>query len=156
MSSVEIDVKANTNQAERAMLELTRDVDKLVDKAKRLQDRRESDRKRIRDDVREMRVSQRKPEVGVKVINNNINDLGNSLNNLTELFESFADKIGGSFSDFYAKIQLFGGAFNKFAHKVVQIHTASAKSPKLKSAEEATKEAIEEMKLEMENLKEKL
>lgn len=146
MSSVEIDVKANTNQAERAMLELTRDVDKLVDKAKRLQDRRESDRKRIRDDVREMRVSQRKPEVGVKVINNNINDLGNSLNNLTELFESFADKIGGSFSDFYAKIQLFGGAFNKFAHKVVQIHTASAKSPKPKSAEEATKEAIEEMK----------
>ena len=62
MSSVEIDVKANTNQAERAMLELTRDVDKLVDKAKRLQDRRESDRKRIRDDVREMRVSQRKRE----------------------------------------------------------------------------------------------
>lgn len=108
MSSVEIDVKANTNQAERAMLELMRDVDKLIDRAKRLQDRRESDRKRIRDDVREMRVSQRKPEVGVKVINNNINDLGNSLNNLTELFESFADKIGGSFSDFYAKIQLFG------------------------------------------------
>ena len=44
MSSIEIDVKANTNQAERAMLELTRDVDKLVDRAKRLQDRRESDR----------------------------------------------------------------------------------------------------------------
>ncbi len=133
MSSVEIDVKANTGQAERAMLELTRDVDKLVDRAKRLQDSREGDRKRIRDDVREMRVSQRKPEVGVKVINNNINDLGHSLNNLTELFETFADKVGGSFSDSYAKLQGRSGAiirfvFSRFLVKVsrffcVLIHT---------------------------------
>lgn len=71
------------------MLELTRDVDKLVDRAKRLQDRRESDRKRIRDDVREMRVSQRKPEVGVKVINNNTTEPGNSasLNNTFSLLK---------------------------------------------------------------------
>lgn len=144
MSSVEIDVKANTGQAERAMLELTRDVDKLVDRAKRLQDRREGDRKRIRDDVREMRVSQRKPEVGVKVINNNINDLGNSLNNLTELFESFADKIGGSFSDFYAKLQMFGKAFDKVKHSIISRSVVEAYKNNPKSLETAIKDTLKE------------
>lgn len=144
MSSVEIDVKANTNQAERAMLELTRDVDKLVDKAKRLQDRRESDRKRIRDDVREMRVSQRKPEVGVKVINNNINDLGNSLENLTNLFESFADKIGGSFSDFYAKLQMFASAFYKVKSSIVSASVVETYRGNPKSLETAIKDTLKE------------
>lgn len=110
MSSIEIDVKANIGKAEQALIELTGDVDKLIARANRLQSRKEKDRRESRLDER-LRPLQRKPDVGVKVINNNINDRGNSLSNLAELFESFADKIGGSFSDFYAKLQLFGGAF---------------------------------------------
>ncbi len=112
MSSIEIDVKAKTGDAEKALLELTGDVDKLIARANRLQSRKEKDRRESRLDER-LRPLQRKSDVGVKVINNNINDLGNSLNNLTELFESFADKIGGSFSDFYAKLQMAGATMGK-------------------------------------------
>ena len=96
MSKVEIDVTANTSQAERAMVALTGDVDKLLSRARKLQNRRERDRKENRIELREQSRYQRKPSVDVKVINNNTTELGNSLENLTNLFESFADKIGGS------------------------------------------------------------
>lgn len=81
---IEIDVRANTGDTERALLGLVGDVDKLISRAKKLQERGERARKQDRADLREQRLYQRKPSVDVKVINNNINDLGNSLNNLTE------------------------------------------------------------------------
>lgn len=81
---IEIDVRANTGDTERALLGLVGDVDKLISRAKKLQERGERARKQDRADLREQRLYQRKPAVDVKVINNNINDLGNSLNNLTE------------------------------------------------------------------------
>lgn len=81
---IEIDVRANTGDTKRALLGLVGDVDKLISRAKKLQERGERARKQDRADLREQRLYQRKPSVDVKVINNNINDLGNSLNNLTE------------------------------------------------------------------------
>ncbi|MEE1264991.1 MAG: hypothetical protein UHH87_01750 [Akkermansia sp.] len=119
MRKVEIDVTANTSQAEHAMVALTGDVDNLLSRARKLQDRRERDRKEERIDLREQGRYQRKPSVDVKVINNNTTELGNSLENLTNLFELFADKIGGSFSDFYAKMQMIGAAFAKLKYNII-------------------------------------
>lgn len=71
------------------MLELTRDVDKLITRAKTLQERGERARKQDRADLREQRLYQRKPSVDVKVINNNTTEPGNSasLNNTFSLLK---------------------------------------------------------------------
>lgn len=113
--TVEIGITADTSKAEKAITDLSVDVDKLQRKAQKVQEEQRSRRRggKREDGDYERRRDQRRPDVDVKVINGQTSKLGESIGGLTSLFESFADKMGGGFADLYAKIQVFSGGINK-------------------------------------------
>lgn len=113
--TVEIGITADTSKAEKAITDLSVDVDKLQRKAQKVQEEQRSRRRggRREDGDYERRRDQRRPDVDVKVINNQTSKLGDSIGGLASVFEGFADKLGGGFADLYAKIQLLKSGVDK-------------------------------------------
>lgn len=117
MSKIEIDVTANTAQAEQALVALTGDVDKLQQKAKKLREENRRDRRLERRDSTTKRGENKQTHGrGSGDAKSAADSFKSAISGITDKLGTFGknvDQASGKFIDFAAKLSLIGQGLGK-------------------------------------------